>query len=88
MADDLPAVSGEKLLKLLKKDGWTEYRQTRHGVSLFKIIGGEKRVTIIPKKSKALPQGTLKAILSQKQTGIGRQGLLRLLSKKRNKSEE
>lgn len=75
----IPAISGIELIKILKKDGWIEKRRATHGVSLIKRIGERTRVTIIPKTRASLPEGTLSAILGQKQTGIGKEGLLDLL---------
>jgi predicted RNA binding protein YcfA (HicA-like mRNA interferase family) len=81
MGESLPGISGVELIKLLKDDGWSEGRRTTHGIQLSKRFGDRVRVTIVPTKHKAMPSGTLAAILGPKQTGIGREGLLTLLKK-------
>ena len=77
----LPAISGNKLIKLLKKDGWVEKRRATHGASLAKQFGDRFRVTVVPTKNSSLPNGTLADILRSKQTGLGRAGLLDLIKK-------
>ncbi len=79
----IPTLSGLGLIKLLKKDGWIEHRQVTHGVALIKRAKDRTRVTIVPKSRAALPVGTLMAILGEKQTGLGKAGLLELLNKYR-----
>jgi predicted RNA binding protein YcfA (HicA-like mRNA interferase family) len=79
----IPAISGNKLISLLKKDGWEEKRRVTHGVALAKRLGDRTRVAVVPSKSSSLPTGTLMAILSYKQTGIGKAGLLTLIKKYR-----
>ena len=79
----LPALNGFELIKLLKKDGWIEHRQTTHGIALRKRLDDRTRITIVPKTRATLPTGTLMAILGEKQTGLGRSGLLQLLNKYR-----
>jgi len=79
----IPALNGLELIKLLKRDRWIEHRQTTHGIALTKRVGDRTRVTIVPKTRAALPTGTLMAILGEKQTGLGRSGLLELLNKYR-----
>jgi predicted RNA binding protein YcfA (HicA-like mRNA interferase family) len=78
---EIPAISGEQLLKLLEKDSWELGRKTTHGISIKKYIKGHWKVAIIPKTGASLPIGTLSAILGSKQTGIGKKGLLELLNK-------
>ncbi len=77
MGDDLPAVSGVQLMRLLEKDGWKDGKHGTHGVVYIK----HSRSTIVPNKRKSLPKGTLATILSEKQTGLGRAGLLALIDK-------
>jgi predicted RNA binding protein YcfA (HicA-like mRNA interferase family) len=77
----IPALSGFELIKILKKDGWIEHRRTTHGIALKKRVDDRTRVTIVPKTRATLPIGTLMAILGEKQTGLGRSGLLQLLNK-------
>ena len=68
-------------MKLLAADGWIKGPHTRHGTAFYKDDGGEVRTTVIPNKSDSLPIGTLRNILGQKQTALGRKGFLRLLRK-------
>ena len=74
-------ISGQELMRLLENDGWTRRGRSNHGVFYHKHFPGEKRPrsTVIPDKSMPLPDGTLGAILSLKQTGIGRIGLQYLI---------
>lgn len=82
MGDALPAISGKDLIKLLKKDGWIEGRQNSHIVTLRKTFpNGKTRITVIQPISASLKPGTLSAILGDKQTGIGRDGLRELIKK-------
>lgn len=81
MSDDIPSITGKQLLKLLKKDGWKAKRRTKHGVGIWKLIDGRKRVSTIPTKNSDLPASTLGQILGPKQTGIGREGLADLIEK-------
>lgn len=77
---NLPAITGEQLVKLLEKDGWKNEGKTTHGVSMQKKVNGVHKVVIIPvKKSKSIPDKTLGGILSVKQSGITRSGLERLI---------
>ena len=78
----LPAISGKRLLKILKEDGWIEDGKRTHGVAVRKTVGGVMRIAIIPTCSDSLPPGTLAAILGDKQTGLGRAGLLILLNRR------
>jgi predicted RNA binding protein YcfA (HicA-like mRNA interferase family) len=80
MSGGLPAISGPKLIGVLEADGWHICGRSTHGITLKKVVGGELRVTTIPIKARSLPSGTLAAILGSRQTGLGRAGLLRLLS--------
>lgn len=79
MPANLPAITGNQLIKLLKADGWEEKRRARHGVALSKTVGGRTRVTVVPDTRASLPPGTLSHILGSLQTGFGRNGLSRLL---------
>ncbi|MFI5200883.1 MAG: hypothetical protein ACHQNE_00665 [Candidatus Kapaibacterium sp.] len=82
MAEELPSISGNELIGILRGDGWIEGRRTTHGIMLTKRFADRTRVTIVPTKHKAMPHGSLSAILGPKQTGLGREGLLALISKK------
>ncbi len=79
MADDLPAISGRQLMRLLRLDGWQAGRRSTHGIVHTKRFSDRTRVTTIPDKRRPLAAGTLAEILGTKQTGIGRQGLLDLI---------
>ena len=83
MNKELPAITGPELISLLEKDGWKINGYTTHGKSLIKYDKKTERtlVAIIPTKSRSLPKTTLGRILSVKQTGIGRNGLLKLIEK-------
>jgi len=79
VAEGLPAISRVDLIHLLEQDGWKIGRKATHGVSLSKAYPSGVRVTVVPTRTRSLPTGTLRAILSVKQTGLGRRGLQRLL---------
>lgn len=79
MPGGLPAISGNRLMKLLEADNWVKGRHTRHGSAFHKEDHSEVRTTIIPNGNDSLPIGTLRTILGPKQTGLGRRGLLRLI---------
>ena len=74
-------ISGRELMRLLEHDGWISGGRRNHGVFYHKFFPGENlpRSTVIPDKSTPLPETTLGAILSVKQTGIGRVGLQALI---------
>lgn len=76
-----PAITGRKLVRLLKKDGWSDGRKAKHGITLTKKFSDRTRVTFVPDTDASLPIGTLLDILSNDQTGLGRKGLLNLLNK-------
>lgn len=77
----LPSITGKKLIKLLREDGWDPKRRSRHGIALAKKFQDKTRVTVVPDKNTPLAKGTLGGILGPQQTNLGRHGLLRLLSK-------
>ena len=70
---------------LLVSDGWVARGRTRHGIILRKQFPGESRplYTVVPDKSENLPDGTLGAILSVRQTRLGRNGLQELMDRAR-----
>ena len=74
-------ISGRELMRLLEADGWISGGRRNHGVFYHKQFPSEKRPrsTVIPDKSNPLPDSTLGAILSVKQTGIGRTGLQEMI---------
>ena len=75
----LRAITGRELIKLLKREGWTEIRNSRHGIWLRRDAEGETRFTTVKDTGEQIPQGTLSDILGPKQTGLGKAGLERLL---------
>jgi len=75
-----PAISGNQLVKLLKKDGWVDGRKAKHGITLTKSFGNRKRVTLIPNSRAPLDPGTLAAILGPKQTCITKAGFIQLIN--------
>lgn len=81
MATTLPAITGKQLIRLLRRDGWTEVRRTNHGIAFTKTIDDRKRLTLVPDKRSTLPDGTLAAILGPKQSGLGRVGLARMIQR-------
>lgn len=80
MYTQIPAISGKQLIGLLRRDGWEVGRKAKHGITLTKSFRNKTRVIFIPDTRASLPVGTRKAILSDKQTGLGSKGLLRLLN--------
>ncbi len=81
MSAKLPAITGKQLIKLLGKDGRVEHRHGNHGIVMTKRFPSGTRVTIMQHTTKSLPIGTLQDILSVRQTGLGKAGLRRLVSK-------
>lgn len=79
MGNALPAISGNQLIKLLKKDGWEESGHNNHVVKLRKKFPDRTRCTVIQPIDDSLRPGTLSAILGVKQTDIGRDGLEKLI---------
>lgn len=81
---DLPSFTGLELIALFRKDGWSDAGRRTHGLALQKRDhDGRVRTVIIPTKSKRLPDQTLGAILSVKQSGIGRKGLEEMVNRRR-----
>jgi predicted RNA binding protein YcfA (HicA-like mRNA interferase family) len=77
---EIPAITGPQLVRLLEKDGWKRGRFSTHGQTMNKKFPDKTRVTIIPTKKSSLIDKTLSLILSPRQTGIGKHGLLKLLN--------
>ncbi len=75
------SITGHELMALLEKDGWIPGGMRTHGVFYSKLFPGEARPrsTIVPNISVPLQRSTLGAILSVKQTGLGRTGLQALI---------
>jgi hypothetical protein len=72
-------------MRLLELDGWVRGGRRTHGIFFSRIFPGESfpRSTVIPDKAAPLPATTLGAILSVKQSGLGRTGLQELVEKYR-----
>ncbi len=79
MYTSIPKITGPQLIRLLSLDGWEIRRKARHGLVLRKRIAGRLFRTVVSTRPEPLPEGTLSAIL--RQTGLGKEGLLRLLNK-------
>jgi predicted RNA binding protein YcfA (HicA-like mRNA interferase family) len=78
---EIPAITGSQLIRLFEKGGWIRGRYSVHGWTMSKKYPDRTRVTVIPVKKSSLIDNTLSLILSSKQTGIGKRGLLELLNK-------
>jgi predicted RNA binding protein YcfA (HicA-like mRNA interferase family) len=60
----LPSVSGERVIRALKRAGFAELRQKGSHVSLEKRVGEKVFKTVVPMHSE-LAKGTLSDILKQ-----------------------
>jgi len=60
----LPSVSGERLVRALKRAGFVELRQKGSHVSLERRVGDKTFRTVVPMHA-ALAKGTLSDILKQ-----------------------
>ncbi len=67
-------------MSMLDKDGWIRGGRRTHGVFYSKHYPNERipRSTVVPDKSDPLNDRVLGAILSVKQTGLGKSGLRRI----------
>ena len=72
----LPAISGEELIKILLKAGFSKVRQKGSHVSLEKKTEDKSLKTVVP-LHKSLAKGTLSDIL--KQAGLTKEDLIKLL---------
>jgi predicted RNA binding protein YcfA (HicA-like mRNA interferase family) len=72
----LPSVSGERVMRALKRAGFVELRRKGSHVSMEKRIGDQVFKTVIPMHSE-LAKGTLSDIL--KQCGVSLEQFLELL---------
>jgi predicted RNA binding protein YcfA (HicA-like mRNA interferase family) len=72
----LPSVSGERVVRALKRAGFVELRQRGSHVSLEKQIGDKVFRTVVPMHS-SLSKGTLFDIL--KQSGLSVEEFIELL---------
>ncbi len=65
------------------EDGWSVKRRANHGLFLTKQFEETIRTTVVKDTAESIPNGTLSAILGRRQTGLGRDGLARLLGRLR-----
>lgn len=72
----LPSVSGERVIRALKRSGFAELRQKGSHVSLEKRVGEKVFKTVVPMHSE-LAKGTLADIL--KQCGLTLEEFIELL---------
>lgn len=72
----LPSVSGERVVRALKRAGFIELRQKGSHVSLEKRVGEKVFKTVVPMHSE-LAKGTLSDIL--KQSGLTLEEFLSLI---------
>jgi predicted RNA binding protein YcfA (HicA-like mRNA interferase family) len=72
----LPSVSGERVIRALKRAGFVELRQKGSHVSLERRVGNEVLKTVVPMHNE-LAKGTLSDIL--KQSGLSLEQFLELL---------
>lgn len=72
----LPSVSGERVIRALKRAGFVELRQKGSHVSLERRIGDQVFKTVVPMHNE-LAKGTLSDIL--KQSGLTPDQFLELL---------
>lgn len=72
----LPSVSGERVIRALKRAGFVELRQKGSHVSLERRVGDKVFKTVVPTHSE-LAEGTLSDIL--KQCGLRIEEFLALL---------
>ncbi|MBA3848897.1 MAG: hypothetical protein C0502_02745 [Opitutus sp.] len=76
MSRHLPAVSGRRLIRALRKAGFAVLRQKGSHVALEKKLGGQCWRTIVPLHREIRP-GTLSDILNQ--SGLSKDDLMNLL---------
>lgn len=76
MSRHLPAVSGQRLIRALRRVGFAVLRQKGSHVSLEKKAGGQYWRTIVPLHREIRP-GTLSDILNQ--SGLSKDELMELL---------
>jgi predicted RNA binding protein YcfA (HicA-like mRNA interferase family) len=72
----LPVVSGKDMIKLLSKQGFHTVRQKGDHISLFKMVGNEPLLAVVPLK-KEIKKGTLLSIL--RQARLSREEFMKLL---------
>ena len=70
----LPIVSGNQILKLLQKEGFTITRQKGSHISLHKKIENGKVILVVVPKHKEIKKGTFLSII--KQSGMPREAFI------------
>ena len=61
----LPIISGQEILKILKKEGFVVINQKGSHIKVRKERPSGEKVTVIVPNHKTLKRGTLKSILKQ-----------------------
>ncbi|MBU1017260.1 MAG: type II toxin-antitoxin system HicA family toxin [Patescibacteria group bacterium] len=61
----LPTISGQEILKILKKEGFVIISQKGSHIKVRKESPSDGKITVIVPNHKTLKRGTLKAILKQ-----------------------
>ena len=61
----LPIISGQEILKILKKEGFVFISQKGSHIKVRKQHPSAEKVTVVVPNHKTLKRGTLKAILKQ-----------------------
>ncbi|KAF0127260.1 MAG: hypothetical protein FD189_328 [Elusimicrobia bacterium] len=74
----LPIISDERLIKILKSDGFMETRQKGSHLSLHKATPDGIRLVVVP-RNRDIPRGTLRDILRKAQ--MSREKFFELLNK-------
>jgi predicted RNA binding protein YcfA (HicA-like mRNA interferase family) len=69
MPPKLPQVSGDELLRALKRLGFVEQRQRGSHVHL-KRLSDNRRLTVPVHKGRTIPPGTLRAILRDAELSV------------------
>jgi predicted RNA binding protein YcfA (HicA-like mRNA interferase family) len=72
----LPVVSGQSVIKMLTKQGFTSDRQSGSHISLHKRVGDKTLLVVVPLKSE-IKKGTLLSII--RQSGIPREDFLKFI---------
>ena len=74
----LPVINDERLIKLLKLEGFMETRQRGSHLSLHKAAPEGIKLVVVP-RNRDIPRGTLRDIL--RKAGISRERFFELLDK-------
>jgi len=70
----LPIVSGNQILKLLQKEGFTITRQKGSHISLHKRLENGKIILVVVPRHKEIKKGTFLSII--KQSGMPREAFI------------